>query len=105
VIHLSLAPKSNAVVKAIGAALDDVRAGRIGSVPAHLRDAHYGGAKKLGHGESYSYAHDDRRGIVAQQYAPDVVAGRTYYEPTGRGAEKAYGERLARIRRILAGDE
>ncbi|MEQ7008670.1 replication-associated recombination protein A [Actinopolymorpha sp. B17G11] len=105
VIHLALAPKSNAVVKAIGAALDDVRSGRIGSVPAHLRDAHYRSAKKLGHGASYSYAHDDRRGIVAQQYSPDVVAGRTYYEPTGRGAEKAYGERLERIRRILAGDE
>ena len=105
VIHLALAPKSNAVVKAIGAALDDVRSGRIGAVPSHLRDAHYSGAKKLGHGETYHYAHDDPRGIVAQQYAPDVVASRRYYEPTGRGAEKAYAERLDRIRAILAGDD
>ena len=105
VIHLALAPKSNAVVKAIGAALDDVRSGRVGSVPAHLRDAHYGAAKKLGHGTSYEYSHTDPRGIVAQQYAPDAVAGRVYYEPTAHGAEKAFTERLARIRRILAGDE
>ena len=105
VIHLALAPKSNAVVKAIGAALADVRAGRIGAVPAHLRDAHYQSAAKLGHGTTYRYAHDDPRGIVAQQYAPDPVAGRRYYEPTTRGAEKAFAERLERIRRILAGDE
>jgi putative ATPase len=104
VIHLSLAPKSNAVVKAIGAALDDVRKGRIGPVPAHLRDAHYGAAARLGHGAGYQYAHDDPRGIVAQRYAPDVVAGRRYYEPTDRGAERALAERLARIRKILAGE-
>ncbi len=105
VIHLSLAPKSNAVVKAIGAALEDVRKGRIGPVPAHLRDAHYGGASRLGHGAGYQYAHDDPRGIVAQRYAPDAVAGRRYYEPTERGAERALAERLARIRKILAGEE
>nr|WP_238362859.1 replication-associated recombination protein A [Actinopolymorpha pittospori] len=104
-IHLTLAPKSNAVVTAIGAALSDVRAGKIGPVPAHLRDAHYSGAKKLGHGASYRYAHDDPRGIVAQQYAPDEVAGRTYYTPTSRGAEQAAAQRLERIRRILAGEE
>ncbi|MGW5364008.1 replication-associated recombination protein A [Actinopolymorpha pittospori] len=104
-IHLTLAPKSNAVVTAIGAALSDVRAGKIGPVPAHLRDAHYSGAKKLGHGTSYRYAHDDPRGIVAQQYAPDEVAGRTYYTPTSRGAEQAAAQRLERIRRILAGEE
>jgi len=74
-------------------------------VPAHLRDAHYQSAAKLGHGTTYRYAHDDPRGIVAQQYAPDPVAGRRYYEPTTRGAEKAFAERLERIRRILAGDE
>ncbi|WP_238342023.1 replication-associated recombination protein A [Actinopolymorpha rutila] len=105
VIHLALAPKSNAVVTAIGAAQADVRSGRIGRVPAHLRDAHYSGAKKLGHGSSYRYAHDDPRGIVAQQYAPDEIAGRVYYQPTGRGAEGAAAQRLERIRRILAGDE
>ncbi|SDS84350.1 replication-associated recombination protein A [Actinopolymorpha singaporensis] len=105
VIHLALAPKSNAVVTAIGAAQADVRSGRIGRVPAHLRDAHYSGARKLGHGASYRYAHDDPRGIVAQQYAPDEIAGRTYYHPTGRGAEGAAAQRLERIRRILAGEE
>jgi putative ATPase len=105
VIHLALAPKSNAVVKAIGAALEDVRAGRIGAVPAHLRDAHYKGAKKLGHGEEYKYAHDDPRGVTAQQYAPDVIAGRTYYEPTRHGVERSYAERVEKIRRILAGEE
>src|SRR6201982_141752 len=72
VIHLALAPKSNAVVKAIGAAQADVRAGLIGAVPAHLRDAHYAGAKRLGHGDGYVYPHDVPEGIVAQQYAPDV---------------------------------
>jgi putative ATPase len=105
VIHLALAPKSNAVVKAIGAALEDVRAGRIGAVPSHLRDAHYKGAKKLGHGEEYKYAHDDPRGVTAQQYAPDVIAGRTYYEPTRHGVERSYAERVEKIRRILAGEE
>lgn len=105
VIHLSLAPKSNAVVTAIGAALSDVRQGRIGAVPAHLRDAHYKGARELGHGKGYRYAHDDPRGVVPQQYAPDEVAGRVYYQPTNRGAERAYAERLAKIRAILAGEE
>jgi putative ATPase len=101
VIHLALAPKSNAVVKAIGAAQADVRAGLIGAVPAHLRDAHYAGAKRLGHGAGYVYPHDTPEGIVAQRYAPDVVAGRTYYEPTNHGMEARFSERAGRIRAIL----
>jgi putative ATPase len=101
VIHLALAPKSNAVVKAIGAAQADVRAGLIGAVPAHLRDAHYAGAKRLGHGAGYVYPHDTPEGIVAQRYAPDVVAGRTYYEPTSHGMEARFSERAGRIRAIL----
>ena len=105
VIHLALAPKSNAVVSAIGAALQDVRDGRIGAVPAHLRDAHYQGSKKIGHGEGYRYAHDDPRGVVAQQYAPDVLADARYYRPTTHGSERTYAERVDRIRRILAGDD
>jgi putative ATPase len=105
VIHISLAPKSNAVVKAIGAAQADVQAGHIGSVPPHLRDAHYPGAKKLGHGEGYVYPHDLPGGVAAQQYAPDAVAGRTYYEPTNHGMEARFGERLGRIREILNGDD
>ena len=103
VIALSLAPKSNAVVRAIGAASEDVRAGKAGAVPPALRDAHYAGAKKLGHGHDYKYAHDEPMGIAAQQYAPDEVAGATYYEPTDRGSEAAYAERVAKIRAILRG--
>ncbi|UYM04821.1 replication-associated recombination protein A [Solicola gregarius] len=105
VIALSLAPKSNAVVRAIGAAGDDVRAGKTGAVPPALRDAHYAGAKKLGHGHDYKYAHDAPRGIAAQQYAPDDVHGAEYYTPTDHGAEAAYAERLAKIRAILRGDD
>lgn len=101
VIHLATAPKSNAVVRAIDAAQADVHAGRVGTVPPALRDAHYSGAKKLGHGHDYRYAHDDPRGVVTQQYAPDDVDGRDYYEPGRHGAEAAIAERLARIRAIL----
>lgn len=101
VITLSLAPKSNAVIRAIDAALADVRAGNIGAVPPALRDAHYSGAKKLGHGHDYLYAHSDARGIVGQQYAPDGVDGTDYYEPGEHGAEASYQERLTRIRKIL----
>ncbi len=101
VIHISLAPKSNAVVKAIGAADADVRAGLVGAVPAHLRDAHYPGAGKVGHGEGYLYPHDFDDGIVAQRYAPDPVADRTYYEPSGHGLEARVADRAGRIRAIL----
>jgi putative ATPase len=68
------------VIKEIGAATDDVRNGLAGAVPAHLRDAHYPGAKRLGHGEGYRYPHDFPGGVVEQQYAPDEIAGRVYYE-------------------------
>jgi putative ATPase len=101
VIHIALAPKSNAVIKAIGAAEADVRAGLIGGVPAHLRDAHYPGAKRLGHGKGYVYPHDLPEGIVAQQYAPDVVDGRAYYEPSGHGMEGRFSQRSRLIRAIL----
>ncbi|MGH8824383.1 MAG: replication-associated recombination protein A [Jiangellaceae bacterium] len=104
VIALALAPKSNSVVKAIGAALGDVRAGLVGAVPPQLRDAHYGGAEKLGHGTTYAYAHDDPRGVVEQQYAPDAVADKVYYEPGTRGAERDYAERYAKLRRIVRGE-
>jgi len=103
VIHIALAPKSNAVIKAIGAAQGDVRAGLIGAVPPHLRDAHYAGAQRLGHGQGYVYPHDLPEGIVAQQYAPDAVAGRAYYEPTTHGLESRYSQAYARIRAILHG--
>jgi len=101
VIHLSLAPKSNSVVRAIGAAQADIQAGLAGSVPAHLRDSSYRGAARLGHGRGYLYPHDFPEGVVAQAYAPDAVAGRRYYEPSRHGAEARYAERSERIRSIL----
>ena len=104
VISLALAPKSNSVVTAIAAALGDVRAGLVGPVPPQLRDAHYGGAKTLGHGTSYAYAHDDPRGVVEQQYAPDEVADKAYYQPGTRGAEQDYAERHAKLRKIIRGE-
>ena len=102
-IALALAPKSNAVTTAIEAASADVRAGKIGPVPAHLRDAHYGGSKKLGHGTGYVYAHDEPFGIAEQQYAPDVVADVEYYRPTSLGAEAALKERWHRVRSLIRG--
>jgi len=98
-----VAPKSNAVITAIGAATADVQAGKIGPVPAHLRDAHYSGAKKLGHGAKYRYSHDAPYGIAEQQYAPDVVLDAEYYQPTALGAEAAVKERWERIRRLVRG--
>ena len=102
-IALAVAPKSNAVIKAIDAASTDVRAGKIGPVPPHLRDAHYAGATKLGHGDAYRYAHDHPFGIAEQQYAPDVVADAEYYQPTSLGAEAVVKERWERIRRLIRG--
>lgn len=101
VIALSLAPKSNAAITAIDSALADVRAGKAGAVPPALRDAHYSGAKDLGHGHDYQYSHSDPRGVVAQQYAPDDIDGAQYYCPTQHGAEDVLGQRLERIRAIL----
>ncbi|HEX2317186.1 MAG TPA: replication-associated recombination protein A [Thermomonospora sp.] len=103
VIHLSVAPKSNAVVTAIGEAVGDVKKGLVGPVPAHLREAHYQGAARLGHGKGYKYAHDHPGGVVRQQYAPDNVAGREYYRPTRHGAEARFSEVLDRIRAVLRG--
>ncbi len=103
VIHLALAPKSNAVITALEAASADVRAGKIGPVPSHLRDAHYGGSKQLGHGKGYQYSHDAPYGIAEQQYAPDVVADATYYRPTALGAEASLKERWERVRRLVRG--
>src|SRR6202522_2035178 len=105
VIHISMAPKSNAVIKAISAADADVRAGLVGAVPTHLRDAHYPGAGKVGHGEGYQYPHDFDEGVVAQRYAPESVANRTYYEPTRHGMEARIAERAERIRAILGKEE
>lgn len=104
VIALSLAPKSNAVITAVDAALSDVRAGKLSAVPVHLRDAHYRGSATLGHGTEYDYPHDDERGVVEQVYAPDSVRATTYYRPTRHGQEAAYADRLAKVQAILEGE-
>jgi len=83
-IYLALAPKSNAVVRAIGAARADVRDQPAGRVPAHLRDAHYPGAARLGHGDGYRYPHDEPDGWIEQEYRPSEVAGRRYFVPEER---------------------
>ena len=103
VVHLATAPKSNASYLGINAATADVRAGLAGTVPAHLRDAHYPGAKALGHGKGYQYSHDAPHGVAEQQYLPDPLVDRRYYEPTDRGAERDIGARLERLRRVLRG--
>jgi putative ATPase len=102
-IALALAPKSNAVIVGIDEAGADVRAGKIGPVPTHLRDAHYGGSSSLGHGTGYRYAHDEPFGVAEQQYAPDVVAEARYYRPTSLGAEAGLRERWERVRRLIRG--
>ncbi len=103
-IHLAVAPKSNAVIRAIDAAIADVKDGRIGHVPTHLRDAHYGGARDLGHGKGYVYPHDEPYGVAEQQYLPDLLDGTSYYHPTSLGAEAAIAERWDKIRRIVRGE-
>ncbi len=101
VVHVATAPKSNASYKAIDAAIADVRAGKAGTVPPHLRDAHYAGAQGIGHGTGYRYAHDEPHAVASQQYAPDELTDARYYEPSDRGQEREISVRLARIREIL----
>ncbi|QHV84187.1 replication-associated recombination protein A [Streptomyces sp. 604F] len=101
-IALALAPKSNAATTAIGAALEDVRKGHAGPVPTHLRDGHYKGAAKLGHAQGYIYPHDVPGAIAAQQYAPDALAGKRYYQPTRYGAEARYADVVEKVRERLA---
>ncbi|MFD1212440.1 replication-associated recombination protein A [Arthrobacter sp. GCM10027362] len=103
VVHIATAPKSNAAYNGINAAIADVRAGRGQGIPAHLRDAHYPGAAQLGHGKGYVYAHDEPHGIARQQYPPDDLVGRNYYEPTANGTEREIGPRLERLRKIVRG--
>jgi putative ATPase len=100
-IHLATAPKSNAVTTALGAAMDDIKVGKAGLVPAHLRDGHYSGAAALGNAQGYKYSHDDPDGVVAQQYPPDELVDVDYYRPTGRGGEREIGGRLERLRAII----
>ena len=103
VVYLATAPKSNAAYMALDAAIADVRAGKIGRVPKHLRDAHYAGAKKLGHGKGYRYSHDSELGVVQQQYLPDELRDTRYYSPTDHGNERDVKARLEKLRRIIGG--
>jgi putative ATPase len=103
VVHLATAPKSNASYTAIDRAIADVRAGKAGRVPPHLRDAHYPGAKRLGHGKGYRYPHDAELGVLEQQYLPDELRGARYYAPTEHGNERDVSARLAKLLRIIRG--
>ncbi|MGC5585803.1 replication-associated recombination protein A [Ornithinimicrobium sp. W1679] len=105
VVHNALAPKSNAAYAAINAAVADVRAGRGGAVPPHLRGSGYAGAARLGHGEGYRYSHDEPAGVGPQQYLPDdlLEADVDYYRPTTRGWEERLAARWAELRRIVRG--
>ena len=102
VTYLACAPKSNASTVAIGEARQDVREGRLQPVPVHLRDRHYQGAQRLGHGEGYQYAHDEEDGITAQEY---LGVQREYYRPVARGFEAELATRLEHIRAKLRGSE
>lgn len=101
VTYLALAPKSNASYRALDAAIADVKNGLAGEVPMHLRDAHYPGAKELGHGEGYKYSHDYPHGVADQEYLPESLRGKRYYSPTGNGMERSMAERLENLRRLL----
>ncbi|MUM18458.1 replication-associated recombination protein A [Mycobacterium sp. CBMA271] len=100
-VHLATAPKSGAIPAALGAAMGDIRAGKAGLVPPHLRDGHYSGAAKLGNAVGYVYPHNDRDGVVAQQYPPDELVGADYYQPTDHGNERDIGARLEKLRAII----
>ena len=105
-VYLALAPKSNAAYLAINRAIEDIHEGNGGAVPAHLRDSHSGslldveqGSMKLN--KEYKYPHDYLGGIIAQQYSPEGLVGRRYYEPTDNGLEGKAKSRLEAIRNIL----
>lgn len=101
-IYIATAWKSNSVISAIDAALDDVRKGRTLEVPDHLKDAHYAGAKKLGHGEGYKYAHSYEGGVVGQDHLGEA---RKFYEPGDQGTEKKIKDRLAYWRQVISRQE
>lgn len=100
-VYLATTYKSNSAYLGIEAAIADVHAGKFDLVPPHLRDAHYPGAKALGHGKGYKYPHDEAVGVSTQQYLPNKLVGKKYYTPTERGSEREISARLARIRTIL----
>ena len=99
VTYVASAPKSNAAYVAIDQALEVVRKHQVSDIPMHLKDAHYKGAAKLGHGVEYKYAHNYPNHYVKQQYLPDSLVGTTFYEPTENGYEKVIREYLEKIRK------
>jgi putative ATPase len=102
--YLALAPKSNASTRAIGRATAHVREHGAAEPPPYLQDAHYPGARKLGRGEGYRYAHDEPDAVTDQPLAPESVRGERFYEPTDRGFEAELRERMERLRRLLGND-
>lgn len=97
--YVACAPKSNSAVTAISAAMEAVKKEKTGSIPPYLQDSHYGGAKELGHGIGYKYAHDYKNHYVKQQYLPDELVGRVFYELSDNGYEKDLKEHMERIKR------
>ena len=97
-IYVATAPKSNASYMEIAKAMSTVQKRSTGEVPNHLKDAHYKGASKLGHGQGYQYAHDYPNHYVKQQYLPDELVGEVFYSPTNLGYEKQVQERMQFLR-------
>lgn len=104
-MYVACAPKSNACVKAIGEAMETVEQTGNLPIPAHLQDAHYKGASKLGHGAGYLYAHDYPNNYVRQQYLPYELSGREFYHPSGNGYEVKIKEHMKRIKQEAAEHE
>lgn len=100
VIYNCLAPKSNAVVAAIDRALADIKRGKAGPVPNHLRDASYPGADRLGRGAGYRYPHEYPGHVAEQEYLPETLRGTSYYQPSGEGLEARAASRLAQVRKL-----
>lgn len=99
VIELCLSPKSNSAISAVDAAINDINNGHAGQVPRQLQDAHYAGAKKLHRGDTYQYPHDAPNDWLPQQYLPDTLAGKQYYQPKHNGKiETAYGQQYQQLR-------
>jgi len=98
-IYLACASKSNAVIKAIDKAEKDIMEKSIGEVPAHLKDAHYGGASNLGHGLGYLYPHDYPGNYVSQEYLPENLRGQKYYLPSENGKERYIKQKLHKIQK------
>jgi putative ATPase len=99
--YLATAPKSNRSYLALDRAIADVKDGRAGNVPTHLRNPTFSGTDDLGYGQGYVYAHDEPHGVAKLEYLPETLRGTRYYEPTDHGLEKDISTRLERIRTLL----